>query len=434
MTARSAAHVPSIKPTFVTSAFALAALASVRAAAADSTQDARAQTLFEAAKQLQSGGQIADACPMFAESNRLAPGVGVKLHLADCYEHLGRTASAWSQFRAAERFARARGDLRRADLAHARAQALEANLDRLTVTTGTGPREGWQVAIDGIALPPERWNRALAVDPGDHVVVIQAPGQAPLTRNVHLDASHPTALISTDDGASSPSATASAIVGPAADAASTALTVATPAVSVPEGATPIATPAAGPIGNAPAAPSAATPPTARPVVASAPVAPAPAALAPAASAPIPSAAAAAAAAAPATGHASASTPSPASGPVEPSVHDTSTAAAGLPGHDGSGTRLGIAIGLAGLGALGAGFGTFFLIRRSVFISHDCPCDTSLENEASTGATISFGVAGAAAASSIVLLLTGPSQKSQVGWTFGPAPIEGGAGAIVRTSF
>ncbi|HXX70446.1 MAG TPA: hypothetical protein VEK07_24910 [Polyangiaceae bacterium] len=404
MTGRSAAHILSMRRTLVTSAFALAALLPVRAVAADSAEDAHAQTLFEAAMQLQKSGQIADACPMFAQSNRLAPGVGVSLHLADCYEHLGRTASAWSQFRAAERMARARGDVRRADLAHERALALAPNLDRLTVTTGAGPHEGWHVVVDGAVLPADRWNTPLAVDPGDHLVLVQAPGRPGLPRRVHVDASHPTVLVNADELAPVPVAAASPVAGAAQ----------VPAVGAPTEATPatVTTPAQAPAVGAPAASGA---------VANA--SPAPAVVAPAGGPAV---------ASPPT--AAGSTPSPSPEPNESSAHDVTAPAGGSTAQSGSGTRLGIAIGLAGLGAVGAGFGTFFLIRRSVFISHDCPCDTSLENEASTGATISFGVAGAALASSAVLLLTGSNQKSQVGWAFGPAPMEGGAGAILRAGF
>ena len=69
---------------------------------------------------------------VFAESKRLAPGLGVTLYLADCYERIGRTASAWTEFKAAEGLARARSD-QRAEVARALAQALEPKLERVTI-------------------------------------------------------------------------------------------------------------------------------------------------------------------------------------------------------------------------------------------------------------------------------------------------------------
>ena len=47
---------------------------------------ARAEALFNAGRALVEGGRYADACAKFAESKRLAPGLGVTLYLADCYE------------------------------------------------------------------------------------------------------------------------------------------------------------------------------------------------------------------------------------------------------------------------------------------------------------------------------------------------------------
>jgi hypothetical protein len=163
--------------------------------------EARAQTLFDAAKQLRDGGQVADACPMFQESQKLAPGVGVTLYLADCYERLGRTASAWEEFRRAEGLARDRHDDKRTDVARERAQVLEAKLRRLTVTASPAPHDGWQVLVDGSPIQPSSWNAAMAMDPGDHIVMVTAPGQPSRIFHATLDASHPNGAVDIDDAA-----------------------------------------------------------------------------------------------------------------------------------------------------------------------------------------------------------------------------------------
>jgi hypothetical protein len=192
-----------------TSALALVALVSARSTAQTSPDEQRADTLFNTAKQLQASGQLADACDLFAQSKRLAPGVGVALHLADCYERMGRTASAWQEFYAVERVARQRGDDKRADLARDRARALEPRLERLTLTASSAPHTGWQVTLDGVPLPADHWNAAMAMDPGEHKVVVNAPDQPPRTLPAHLDPANNLVTLSLDERAPAPTVTTS---------------------------------------------------------------------------------------------------------------------------------------------------------------------------------------------------------------------------------
>jgi serine/threonine-protein kinase len=168
-------------------------------AAAQSPDDvARADALFNAAKALTDAGQYTDACAKYAESKRLAPGIGVTLYLADCYEHIGRTASAWTEFRSAEGLARERND-RRADVARQHAQALEPKLDRLTITVApTIPQAGLQVLRDGVAVTQEELGLPSPVDPGDHAVVVTAPGHAPRTFTAHVGPESPNAKVDID--------------------------------------------------------------------------------------------------------------------------------------------------------------------------------------------------------------------------------------------
>jgi serine/threonine-protein kinase len=178
------------------------ALVSVRARAEPPSDEKRAEALFDTAMQLQSGKQFADACELFAQSKQLAPGVGVSLHLADCYERMGRTASAWQEFDAAEKFAHARGDDKRADVAHGRAQALVPKLERLTLAASPAvSHEGWQVTLDGVPLAPDRWNAAMAIDPGDHTAIVKVPGQPERTFRTHLDGGTNAVTLQLDDAA-----------------------------------------------------------------------------------------------------------------------------------------------------------------------------------------------------------------------------------------
>jgi hypothetical protein len=169
------------------------------AAGAQSSDDvARADALFNAAKALTDAGQFTDACAKFAESKRLAPGIGVTLYLADCYEHIGRTASAWTEFRSAEGLARERND-KRADVARAHAQALEPRLDRLTIVVApTIPQAGLQVLRDGVVVTAEELGLPSPVDPGDHAVVVSSPGHATQTFTAHVGPEAPNATIRID--------------------------------------------------------------------------------------------------------------------------------------------------------------------------------------------------------------------------------------------
>jgi serine/threonine-protein kinase len=168
-------------------ALVVTALGSPVVARAQARSDvAQAEALFNAAKALLDGGQNAEACAKFAQSKRLAPGLGVTLYLADCYERIGRVASAWTEFRAAEGLARERND-KRADVARERAQALEAKLNRLVVTVApTVPQAGLQVLVDGQAMSSEEWGLPTPVDPGDHVVVVVSQGRTRRTIAAHL--------------------------------------------------------------------------------------------------------------------------------------------------------------------------------------------------------------------------------------------------------
>ena len=51
--------------------------------------------LFAEGGKLVADGDHTAACPKFEESFHLDPGIGTGFNLADCWEHIGRTASAF---------------------------------------------------------------------------------------------------------------------------------------------------------------------------------------------------------------------------------------------------------------------------------------------------------------------------------------------------
>jgi len=136
-----------------------------------------AQTLFDDGRALMEKGAYAEACPKFAESQRLDPGGGTLLNLAVCHELEGKTATAWSEFRDALAQAIRDGRKDRETLANEHIAALAPKLVRLTVAVpeGVAAREP-EIMLDTSRLPRPAWGTAIPVDPGAHKVAVSAPG------------------------------------------------------------------------------------------------------------------------------------------------------------------------------------------------------------------------------------------------------------------
>jgi hypothetical protein len=99
------------------------------------------------------------------------------LNLADCYEKLGRTASAWAEFRGAASAAHSVGSKDREQLAVDRAKALEQRLSYLTITTASPLTPGAQVIRDGSAIEPAVIGTPIPIDPGKHDIEVVAAGK-----------------------------------------------------------------------------------------------------------------------------------------------------------------------------------------------------------------------------------------------------------------
>jgi serine/threonine-protein kinase len=149
-------------------------------------QKAAAQLLFEQGRDLVEHGNFAQACPKLAESERLDPGTGTRLWLADCYESNGQTASAWAMFKEAAASAAQSND-KRGTVARERAAKLEPRLSRLMIIVPhQAAVQGMVVQRDGVALGVTEWALPVPVDPGVHTVAASAPGFRPWTTTVQL--------------------------------------------------------------------------------------------------------------------------------------------------------------------------------------------------------------------------------------------------------
>src|SRR5579859_2492392 len=163
---------------------------------AQASEPATAQALFDEASQLMKEGRYDLACPKLQESQQLDNGLGTQFHLADCWQHVGRTASAWALFRDVESQAHALGQTARERVAHDRAAAIEPWLSKLVIAPretvvsvgGRTPVANLSVAVrrDGVDVGREQWNVPIPVDPGVHVVALFAPTKAPWEKRVDV--------------------------------------------------------------------------------------------------------------------------------------------------------------------------------------------------------------------------------------------------------
>lgn len=136
-----------------------------------------AQVLFEQGRALMNASRYAEACTKLEESHQIEPASGTLLNLADCYEHIGRTATAYEIFLDVAAIASQSAALSKYEtLARERANALQPKLSKMRVTV-SATATGISVHRDGIVLGPSDWGTAVAVDPGQHVVEASAPNK-----------------------------------------------------------------------------------------------------------------------------------------------------------------------------------------------------------------------------------------------------------------
>jgi hypothetical protein len=155
----------------------LLAAPAARAAEPSAADQAAADALFNEARALVAAGRVAEGCAKFEGAQRLEPTVGTQMNLADCYERLGRTASAYGLFQDAEASARRAGEHGRQGEILKRARALEPKLSKLTILVAPNRPPGLEVKRDGQPVLEAIWGSAIPVDPGEHAIEASAPGR-----------------------------------------------------------------------------------------------------------------------------------------------------------------------------------------------------------------------------------------------------------------
>jgi hypothetical protein len=161
----------------------IALLAATPAGAQITSKRMAAESLFAEGRESMLAGKYEAACQKFDASRKLEPALGTTLNLAACYEKLGRTASAWAEFKTAAAEARRVGDAERHATALARAAALEPKLSRLRVSVQD---PAITVSHNGELLSAALLTSAIPVDPGRHRLEARAPGKQPWVKVVEV--------------------------------------------------------------------------------------------------------------------------------------------------------------------------------------------------------------------------------------------------------
>ncbi len=171
-----------------TCAALIAVSAFVRPARADNIADA--EELFRRAKALMGSNKATEACPLFKESYRLDPAQGTLLNLALCNEAIGKTGTAWGQFRAVEQQARRATPQRndRIEMSKGHADKLEPRLSRVKLVVPPASKvPGLVVKVDGEEKGEPVWS-GIVVDPGiAHTIEATAPKKKPETLTAKVE-------------------------------------------------------------------------------------------------------------------------------------------------------------------------------------------------------------------------------------------------------
>jgi len=165
---------------------------------------AEADRLFKQGVASMDARDYVTACPLFEQSQRLDSSSGTLLNLGDCYEQVGRTASAWRTFQQASEVAQATGRRDRVPVAEVRRDRLLPRLRQIKILLPSRPVPDLTLRLDGVSLPPPWWGAPLYVDPGVHNLRANAPGLAEYATNIEAPRPGETAVVQLPEFALTP--------------------------------------------------------------------------------------------------------------------------------------------------------------------------------------------------------------------------------------
>lgn len=178
----------------------------------DPAKRAQAIALFDEARGLMQRGDYASACPKLEEAQRLSPGLGILYNLSDCYEHVGKLASAWAGFRQVAALAASGGQADRERDARRRAETLEPRLPRLQIDVTRSP--DLRVMRNGVVVSEAQWGTPVPVDLARYHIRAEAPGKTPWESDVVVEREAETTRVTVPALSDAPSATPAPIGAP----------------------------------------------------------------------------------------------------------------------------------------------------------------------------------------------------------------------------
>jgi hypothetical protein len=162
------------------------------AAPAAAQEAESAEALFDRGVADMEAGRYEKACPAIKESQRLDPRPGTLFTLAECEAKRGRSATALGHYR--DYLAlypkllpeQQEKHKKREGIARAQQAALELEVPALTLSLSPSAPRGTVVTRDGVVVAEAGLGVAVSIDPGEHVVSVQAPGAPAIMRRVVL--------------------------------------------------------------------------------------------------------------------------------------------------------------------------------------------------------------------------------------------------------
>lgn len=145
---------------------------------------AAANASFARASEPSREARSVSGCEALEASLVKQPDPSLRVELAECYAQVGRSASAWAQYREAVAAAHEQASPELETLARSRAKALEGDLSYVTVQTWKSQEV--MVTQDGSPIDEAVLGTAIPLDPGSHTITASAPGKRGWSKRIEL--------------------------------------------------------------------------------------------------------------------------------------------------------------------------------------------------------------------------------------------------------
>ena len=174
--------MPSPVAVAVASAILIATLPAQAQPGSSDREDERS-ALYRVGVAQADAGRWAEAVETFNKVIAIRSAPPALFTLGQAEEHLGHLVSADRTYHKALTDARAAGNQEVASPAQKAITAVEARVPHVVVRLGGSIVEGARATVDGDSVSP---GATCDVDPGDHDVIVRAPGARTFTRRVHV--------------------------------------------------------------------------------------------------------------------------------------------------------------------------------------------------------------------------------------------------------